>query len=89
MAGGVQTCRSVAENNGGKSDEPEVEARYANFFEIGANEAELLLCFGQQYEGTPSRIHTRIVTVRVFARDFMKLLQDAIDMNAPDGDLER
>jgi hypothetical protein len=89
MDGGVQQSRSVAESTGGKSDEPEIEARYANFFEIGVNDAELLLCFGQQYEGTPSRIHTRIVTVPVFARHFLKLLQDAIAVDVPDSELER
>jgi len=85
----MHETRSVAEQTGGRKDEPQVEACYANYFEIGANDFELLLCFGQQYEGTPSRIHTKIVTVPIYARHFLKLLQDAVDAHAPDSEVER
>ncbi|WP_433972861.1 DUF3467 domain-containing protein [Tunturiibacter lichenicola] len=57
-----------------------IEARYSNHFEIGQNEYEFVLGFGQCCEDSegPVVIHTRIVTNPVFAKQFFELLGLAI-----------
>jgi hypothetical protein len=60
-----------------------LEGKYANFLKVGQNAVEFILEFGQLYqpEETP-RMHTRIVTSPVYAREFLRTLQIALD----DGD---
>lgn len=58
---------------------PPREARYANHFEIGVNESELVIDFAQAYEGEPPVFHTRIVTSPSHARDLVSLLFDALE----------
>ena len=70
--------RPVAEKADGKRDGSDLEARYANFFEVGASETEFVLLFGQQYEDSAPLIHTRIITIPIYVRQFIKLLQDSI-----------
>ena len=57
---------------------PRREARYANHFEIGVNESELVIDFAQAYEDEPPVFHTRIVTSPSHARDLVSLLLDAL-----------
>jgi hypothetical protein len=56
-----------------------LEARYANYFEVGDNAFELIIEFGQLYadEAAPLR-HTRIITSPVYARDLLHLLAEAL-----------
>lgn len=54
------------------------EARYANYFEVGANQEEIVIDLGQAYgSGHPVSLHTRIVTSPVYARELIRLLQQA------------
>ncbi len=50
------------------------EARYANFFQIGHNEFEFLVEFGQQDHG----IHTRIYLTPRYARVLADLLVETL-----------
>lgn len=56
-----------------------LDARYANYFEVGHNPFEFVLEFGQMYEGEAGSIHTRIVTSPNYAKAFLALLQTAMD----------
>jgi hypothetical protein len=54
------------------------EARYANYFEVGSNQEEIVIDLGQAYgAGAPVSIHTRIVTSPVYARELVRLLRQA------------
>jgi len=62
----------------GQSGE-EPEARYANYFHVGLNAFEVVLEFGQHYEGVNwPRMHTRIIAAPVYAKAFLGLLTAAI-----------
>ncbi len=55
------------------------EARYANYLEVGTNETECVLDFGQYYEGDNAlRLHTRIVVAPAYMKEFAALLQSCI-----------
>ena len=55
------------------------EARYANFFEVGNNEFEFVLDFGQFYaDWLEPRQHTRIITSPAYAKLLHRLLGDSI-----------
>jgi hypothetical protein len=57
----------------------EAEARYANYFHVGHNAFEVMLEFGQHYEGASQpRMHTRIVAAPVYAKALLGLLDAAI-----------
>jgi hypothetical protein len=55
------------------------EGRYANHLEVGRNEEELVMDFGQVFEGEPPLIHTRIITHPSFAREIVELLHDSVE----------
>ena len=56
-----------------------IEARYANYFEIGHNSVEFILNFGQSYEsGVGGNVHTRIITSPVYAKDLLDTLQKSV-----------
>jgi hypothetical protein len=58
-------------------DEP--EARYANYFHVGLNAFEVILEFGQHYEGANQpRMHSRIIAAPVYAKALLGLLATAI-----------
>jgi hypothetical protein len=58
----------------------ETEGRYANYCEIGNNEVEFLLQFGQWYGGDAQpNVHTRIVTSPTYAKEILAILQRSID----------
>ena len=57
-----------------------LEAKYANYFQIGQNALEVVIEFGQLYSGDPEPLlHTRIVTNPMYAKDLLNLLQKAIE----------
>lgn len=53
-------------------------SKYANFFRIGENHFEVVLDFGQAYEGEVPRIHTRIVTGPDYANVLLQLLRECM-----------
>jgi hypothetical protein len=53
---------------------------YANYFEIGHTAFEVVIDFGQKYEGKDGPpCHTRIVTSPVYAEALLQTLTDALD----------
>jgi hypothetical protein len=57
----------------------DAEGRYANYFKAGHNAFEVILEFGQFYEGDAQpRMHTRIVTTPAYAKTFLGVLQDLL-----------
>jgi hypothetical protein len=56
------------------------EGRYANHFLIGHNAFEVVLQFGQFYEGYSHAVmHTRIVTGPAYAQSLLQLLSRALE----------
>jgi uncharacterized protein DUF3467 len=52
---------------------------YANYFEIGHTAFEVVIDFGQTYEGSAQApCHTRIVMSPVYARALLETLADAL-----------
>ena len=63
------------------------EGHYANYFEVGHSDFELVIDFGQQYADEPATdpevlFHTRIIMTPVHAR----LLLDTLRRSIEDGD---
>ena len=56
-----------------------LEARYANYFQIGHNAFEFLLDFGQEYEEHDAILHTRVITGPSFAKKLFETLQQAVE----------
>lgn len=55
------------------------EGRYANHFHIGHNAFEVVLDFGQYYEGSRQAVmHTKIVTNPAYAITLLELLGHAM-----------
>ncbi|HEY6352733.1 MAG TPA: DUF3467 domain-containing protein [Candidatus Angelobacter sp.] len=55
------------------------EGRYANHFYVGHNAFEVILQFGQFYEGNSKPVmHTKIVTSPAYAEIFLQLLSRSI-----------
>lgn len=55
------------------------EGRYANHFSIGYNAFEVILQFGQFYEGnTRPVMHTKIITSPAYAERLLQLLGNTI-----------
>lgn len=62
------------------SKSQKLEGRYANYFKIGYNAFEFVIDFGQFYsENDETELCTRIVTGPVYAKSFLKALQDSIE----------
>jgi hypothetical protein len=57
---------------------PELEARYANSFEIGFNAYEFVIDFAQRYEQDSGRSVTRVVTSPALARRLAELLEGSL-----------
>jgi len=56
------------------------EGRYANHFYIGHNAFEVILQFGQFYEGNSQPVmHTKIVTSPAYAESLLQLLSRTIE----------
>jgi hypothetical protein len=61
---------------------PNTEARYANYFQTGQNAIELVIEFGQLYaDDTEPLLHTRIITTPAYAKNLLKLLQEAVALH--------
>jgi hypothetical protein len=70
----------MAEERAAGPEKPMLEARYANHFNLGYNAFEVILEFGQAYEGqAPAVLHTRIVTTPMHAKGLLELLRDSLD----------
>jgi len=64
----------------GEEEEGSLEARYANYFEVGHNAFEFLLDFGQFYPETGRpRLHTRIVTSPTYAKALSDTILESLD----------
>ncbi len=62
-----------------------IEARYANCFQIGQNELEVLIDFGQSYsESGEENFHTRIVCNPFYANVLLELLKESIKRHEVD-----
>jgi hypothetical protein len=62
-----------------KMAQERVAGGYANYLKVGQNAFEFLLDFGQFYlEGEHADFHTRIITAPVYAKAFLKVLEDCI-----------
>jgi hypothetical protein len=69
----------MTENSPPSSSGEHAEARYANYFTAGHNAFEVILEFGQFYEGDRQpRMHTRIITTPAYAKTFLEVLQDLL-----------
>ncbi len=56
-----------------------IEGQYANCFQIGQNEFEILIDFGQSYDETGEEsFHTRIVCNPFYANVLLELLRKTI-----------
>ena len=53
-----------------------IEGKYANFFQVGFNEVEFILEFGQEFEDGP-RIHTRVVLSPANVGSFLRLTTES------------
>jgi|GEM_PF-2107338 len=57
-----------------------LEGKYVNYFKVGHNAFEFIFDFGQFYEENQNpRMHTRIITSPLYARAFLKTLQESIE----------
>jgi len=67
------------ENENGDERTESLEARYANYAEIGHNAFEFLFDFGQCYQTLKStHMHTRIVMSPICAKAFFETLEGAL-----------
>jgi len=58
------------------------ESKYANYFQVGQNAFEFLLDFGQFFsDGRREHFHTRIVTSPLYAKELLKVLQEAVEQH--------
>jgi len=66
--------------DGGNSRADRTEGKYANYFEVGHNELEFVIDFGQSFsDGRMEVFHTRIVTSPPYAKELLKVLEDSIE----------
>src|SRR5437016_14483357 len=67
------------QQNGNRNKPKPMEARYANYFEVGHNAFEFIFDFGQYHpENDSARMHSRIVTGPVYAKLLADLLRCAL-----------
>ena len=63
-----------------ESGSGEQEGRYANYFNVGHNAFEVILQFGQYYQGSPEpQLHTTIVTTPAYAKTLLELLKNCFE----------
>ncbi len=56
-----------------------LESKYVNYLEVGHNSYEFRLDFGQTQEGEAApRLHSRLITNPVYAKNFLEVLQAAV-----------
>jgi hypothetical protein len=56
-----------------------LKAEYANYFQIGHNQIELVIDFGYGYDEQESLLHTRIITSPLYAKVLLGLLRESIE----------
>jgi len=82
LAGGLHTSRVGCPMKRKSRESLAMEkpvARYANYFQVGHNAFEVVVEFGQHYEGSSQpQMHTRIVAAPICAKALLSLLQTAI-----------
>ena len=55
------------------------EGKYANYFKVGHNAFEFILDFGQSFSETSrEKLHTRIITGPIYAKELLDVLRDAV-----------
>jgi hypothetical protein len=63
-----------------RSEPDAAEGKYANYFKVGHNAFEFILDFGQLFaETSQEKLHTRIITGPVYARELLYVLRDAVE----------
>ena len=68
------------EDTAGDDLDQGTEGRYANHFHIGHNAFEVILRFGQFYEGNKQAVmHTKIVTSPAYAQTLLRLLRQTME----------
>ena len=66
--------------NGGNSRGDEALGKYANYFQVGQNELEFVIDFGQSFsDGREEHFHTRIITSPPYAKELLRILEDSIE----------
>ena len=69
----------MAQNSAADNLDPPREGRYANNFHIGYNAFEMILQFGQYYEGNAQPVmHTTIITSPAYAENLLELLRNTL-----------
>jgi len=69
----------MAQNPAGDNFDHPREGRYANHFHIGYNAFEMILQFGQFYEGNKQPVmHTTIITSPAYAENLLHLLSSTL-----------
>jgi hypothetical protein len=67
------------EDEQGAVEDPE-EARYVNYFNVGYNAFEVIVEFGQSYEGQAKPLWlTRMVTTPSYAKRLLLLLDESLN----------
>jgi hypothetical protein len=57
-----------------------LEAKYANYFQVGQNAIEFIVEFGQLYPNDVAPLlHTRIITSPLYASHLLTVLKEALD----------
>ncbi len=75
----------MTDTTGGSRQDKEPEGRYANIFNVGHNAFEVVLEFGQWYEGDARpKVHTRIVTSPAYAKTLLELLEGSLQQYESD-----
>jgi Protein of unknown function (DUF3467) len=65
------------------------ELHYPNYFCVGHARCEVILEFGQSFEGSEPQVHTRVVTTPGSAGDLLGLLRESLERyRATAGSLE-
>jgi hypothetical protein len=68
-----------SEQKDGSPQSVKLEAKYANYFEVGYNAFEVLIDFGQLYvDGSNRQVHTRVITSPPYAKELLRLLAETI-----------
>jgi hypothetical protein len=78
------TNMSLEPDSTGKPVKP--QGKYANYFEVGMNQQEAVIDFGQAYEGQSAiSFHTRIITSPAYAKDLATMIETSIRELGSDG----
>jgi len=69
----------MTEERGGEEGAERLEARYANYFEVGHNAFEFVFDFGQLYaESSTPIMHTRVVTSPAYAQALSQTILESL-----------